>query len=306
MFICFFISLQKSIGDNETDIGHRRGPTSALRHYGDIPVYPANGLLRRLFAHLRKSVRPAQSLLILPDTKRFQKMDSNFFGLLLSFAFLFAVIAFAKLLMLSVPSISPEFIRKFIHIAVSNWWFILTTFLTNIWAILLGPVLFIIVNSLATFLDWAKFLGMSEKTRNFGLVYFPISLLVLAVFLHTKVVSAHICGMAFLVMGYGDGLAGLVGKRYGKRILTGSKTYVGSTVMFVISVCVIAGISMGYGLGWVECRDGWIVIVVSAMMATLFEAVTPWGLDNVTVPLGTAMVLWGMEKLIPTQLMSLS
>jgi phytol kinase len=165
--------------------------------------------------------------------------------------------------------------------------------------LVLGPVLFIIINSLATFLDWAKFLGMTERRRNFGLVYFPISLLVLSVLQHMRVLSAHVAGMSFLVMGYGDGLAAVIGRKWGKqrlKFVAGTKTYVGSFTMFVVSVLVISFVSVGYQLKWIECSVGWIVIVVSAMIATLFEAVTPYGFDNVTVPLGTAVVLWGMEK----------
>jgi phytol kinase len=226
-------------------------------------------------------------------------METNLFGLLISFGFLFTVIATAKLLMLLIPSVSSEFIRKFIHIAVTNWWFIMVTYLTNIWALLLGPIFFIIVNSLATFLDWAKFFGMTERTRNFGLIYFPISLMILALLMHAGILPAHIAGMSFFVMGYGDGLAGVIGRKFGKQIIkgvTGTKTYVGSATMFLVSVCVITLFSIGYSLFWIESRAGWVLIVVSAAMATLFEALTPWGLDNVTVPIGTAIVLRGLEK----------
>jgi phytol kinase len=99
-------------------------------------------------------------------------MDSNIIGLLISFLFLALVIAVGIFLKLRF-SISSESMRKFVHIGVSNWWFIEVGFFTSLGYALVGPIFFIIANSLFTFLDWGKALGMDDRKRNHGIRRWP-------------------------------------------------------------------------------------------------------------------------------------
>lgn len=227
-------------------------------------------------------------------------MDSNIFGLIISYAYLLAILVTAKLLMNFKP-LSPEFIRKFIHISASNWWFILTYFLDALWAKMLGPIFFIIVNGIATFCDLAKYFGMNDKERNYGLIYFPVTLLILVLMVHYGYIPEYISGMGVLIMGYGDGLAALFGKRYGVsqiHPIAGKKTYVGSFTMFIVSFIVIFMFQHFYELAWTDSLRGVCAMLFASAAATIFEVLTPLGFDNITVPIGSALLLNKLQQFI--------
>lgn len=213
-------------------------------------------------------------------------MDNNILGLVISFVFLGLVIGIAVLLR-RFTGFSSEFIRKFIHIGVSNWWFILMAWMDNLWYALAGPVVFIILNSVMTFGGYGGFLGMNDKKRNYGLIYFPISLLILVLLVYNGKLAAAAATIGVLSMGYGDGLAAIVGHARGKRklpFLTGGKTWLGTVVMFFV-VVVVAYVFAPMS----EVPYRLVVAVTTGLVGAFLEAATPLGLDNVTVPLGTAL-----------------
>lgn len=217
-------------------------------------------------------------------------MNSNIVGLLVSFAFLGAVIVFAFVLG-KRTSISSETMRKIIHIGVSNWWFIEVSYFTTLAYALVGPIFFIIANSLFTFRDWGKYIGMDDRKRNYGLIYFPVSLLLLVIAQYQGLLSVLSCSVGVLVMGYGDGLAALIGKKWGKRKLnipSGGKTYLGTMVMFVVSFLItfLALLSTTLTIGTVVG-----VALLVALVSAVVEAITPLGLDNITVPLLAAFLV---------------
>lgn len=214
------------------------------------------------------------------------RMDSNLWGLIVSFVFLGAVVGIAVLLR-RFTKLSAEFIRKFIHIGVSNWWFILLFCMDNIWYALIGPVLFIILNAIVTFGGYGGFLGMDDKKRNYGLIYFPFSLLILVLLTYNGKLAFAAATVGVLCMGYGDGLAAIIGHAWGKRRLpfqTGGKTWLGTCVMFFVSTCVAYIFAPATGIPY-----RLLVAVTTGLVGAFLEAATPLGLDNVTVPLGTAL-----------------
>ena len=88
--------------------------------------------------------------------------------------------------------------------------------------------------------------------------------------------------LGVLAMGYGDGLAALIGSKVGKHkyiAFGATKSYEGSFVMF-ITVLIIALI-LSYSLP---------IALFLALCATILEPVTPLGLDNLTVPIITALI----------------
>lgn len=222
-------------------------------------------------------------------------MDNNILGLIASFLFLGSVIVFA-LVVKKVSNISSETMRKIVHIGVSNWWFFEIYFFTSLWHSLIGPLAFILVNTLFTFLDWGKAIGLDDRKRNYGLIYFPITLLILVILQYQGLVSSVACTIGVLVMGYGDGFAAIVGKKWGKKKLsfpTGGKTYLGTLVMFIVSflvssIALVAYTSLPFGsiLG---------VSLLVGLVASVAEAITPLGLDNLSVPL---LAAWLVEVLV--------
>lgn len=218
-------------------------------------------------------------------------MNSNILGLVISFPFLALIIA-VGILLKRVFSISSESMRKFIHIGVSNWWFIEVNYFTSIGYAVLGPIAFIILNSLFTFLGWGKSLGMDDKKRNYGLIYFPITLLIFVILQFQGVVSSLSCTIAVMIMGYGDGLAALFGTKWGKKKLPisfATKSYLGCLVMASVSFLItFIGLVAFTSIGLPTVL---LVSVVVGILCCIAEAVTPFGLDNITVPFFALLIL---------------
>lgn len=215
-----------------------------------------------------------------------QPMDSNISGLIISFLFLGLIIAVAVLLR-RFTRLSSEIVRKFIHIGVSNWWFILLAWMNDVRYAVVGPVVFIILNSILTFGGYGGFLGMDDKKRNYGLIYFPISLLVLVLLVYGGKLAPFAAMVGVLSMGYGDGLAAIIGHAWGRRklpFLTGGKTWLGTLVMFLV-VAAIAFLFIPIS----DRAYRVLVVVTTGVVGAFLEAATPLGLDNMTVPLGVAL-----------------
>lgn len=202
-------------------------------------------------------------------------------ALVLSFLFIAAVVVLSYALY-RIFHLSSETVRKLIHIGVSNWVFILVGCFENpMWA-LVGPIAFIVINAIFVNSGAARLLGMGNRKRDNGLIYFPISLLVLALAWQRGIIEAHDVVAGTLVMGYGDGLAALIGSRWGRHkysVLNAQKSWEGTVVMFFVSLAVVL-VFTPYTLP---------VAMVMALVASFFEAVTPLGLDNITVPLLTVL-----------------
>ncbi len=218
-------------------------------------------------------------------------MNSNILGLIVSFPFLGVVIVIGILLK-RYFGISSESMRKFVHIGVSNWWFLEITFFTSLPYALVGPIAFIILNSLFTFLGWGKALGMDDKKRNYGLIYFPITLLFFVLLQYQGMVSNLVSTIAVLIMGYGDGLAALFGSKWGKKklpIKIVNKSVVGSMTMALVSFLLVL-----FGLLFYSSLAFPVVLLASLVVglaSALVEAYTPLGLDNITVPFVAVLLL---------------
>ncbi|HNZ95330.1 MAG TPA: hypothetical protein PLR03_00155 [Sphaerochaeta sp.] len=216
-------------------------------------------------------------------------MDSNILGLILSYAFLGVVIAFGIFLK-NRFGISSESMRKIVHIGVSNWWFLNLYYFTSLgWAVV-GPICFIVVNSLFTLFNWGKHIGLDDRKRNWGLVYFPVTLLLLVIGMHQGVFTPLEATIAVMVMGWGDGLAAMVGSKWGrKKIKTLNKSYPGCLTMGIVSF-IVTVLALGTGSSLSAGTILFASFLVGAV-AMFVEAFTPWGLDNITVPLAVLLVL---------------
>lgn len=207
-------------------------------------------------------------------------MNTNIIGLIASFAFVIAVIA-AAFILKRFTRISAEGVRKFIHILVSNWIFLLVFLFDDLRFAVIGPIAFICVNTVFVYSGMGKYLGMGSRKRDNGLIYFPISLLILVLLLYRGVIGDMDIIAAVLIMGYGDGLAALVGSAYGRHkysVLNSEKSWEGSAVMLIVAfiIAMLTGHTLPASL-------------LMAASAAFFEGVTPLGLDNITVPIITAL-----------------
>ncbi|KAK8848124.1 dolichyl monophosphate biosynthetic process [Tritrichomonas musculus] len=228
--------------------------------------------------------------------------DSNILGVIYSYAYVTSVLIVSFFLS-KFTKMQSEFIRKFVHILVSNWWFIYAEYFTDMIYSIIVPVTFIIVNAVATFTNFTDKLRLTERTRNYGLIYFPISLTLLSIFQHYfHVLPKFAVGIGILTMGYGDGLAAIIGIKIGKHkiklgSLSGNKSYQGSGVMFLTTFCVLISFVKYYHISTLYLAESsfinlvllWKLIFIS-LIVTVAEATTPLGLDNISVPLMAAFL----------------
>ena len=92
-------------------------------------------------------------------------------------------------------------------------------------------------------------------------------------------------------MAFGDGLAGLIGRSIDSpkwSILGQTKSLIGTLTMGSVVAITISIISSTNNLG-IEPLE----IIVITLVATFLEQISPWGIDNLTVPIGvTCLGIW--------------
>lgn len=178
-----------------------------------------------------------------------------------------------------------EWVRKFIHIFTSLIIIPCVEYVSSPIYRVAVPFLFIFINLFAVFSDMISDLGMKDKERNIGLVLYPV-----AVF---AVVSLEAAGMigkesaisGILMMGLGDGLAALVGVRWGRHIFyvynKGKRSLEGCITMAVVS-SVIALIATDVSV---------VPALLIGIIASFIEAFSPPSFDNISVPVLTSLMV---------------
>lgn len=211
---------------------------------------------------------------------------NNVFGIIVSIIFIGLIFISAKLF----EKAGKEASRKFIHIMLSNWWIIAMVFFTNVFAAALLPALFIVINYASYKMDIIKVMEREEGEENkesLGTVYYAISLFILALVTFGPLNNPLLGLSGIAVMGYGDGLAAVIGQSIKSpeiRIGKNKKTVAGSFTMFFVTFMIIAGF-----LSYNAVTHVIIKSFLFSIIMTIIEAVSLKGTDNLTVPLLTAL-----------------
>lgn len=214
----------------------------------------------------------------------------QWFVLALSFVFIFTILGLATAFY-RLTGLDRKITRKIVHIGVSHWWIIALAGIDSLWIALIGPVTFIILNTLSIRYSLISAMETEEPSQNLGTVYFPISLVVLVLLCWGGRISFAAGTIGVLVLGWGDGMAALIGENYGRHsfpVLGGRKSIEGTVTMFAFSfaVTLITLVFFGHAGPF-----GLIAAVLCiAATATLIEVITPLGIDNITVPILTALI----------------
>lgn len=214
-------------------------------------------------------------------------MNPNILALILSFT-LVVIVIIASTFLQKAQVLSEEGARKFIHIGVSNWWFLVIYLFDNIYVALIPPVIFIILNYISYRMNLIKSMERDGK-GNLGTVYFPISLLLLVIASFTFM-NPFIGAVGILVLGYGDGMAAIFGKHFGKKRFANGKSFIGSLAMFVASALVTLILAVTYASMPFYSIVSFVLII--AVVATITELITPWGLDNILIPVIVSLVAY--------------
>ena len=92
-------------------------------------------------------------------------------------------------------------------------------------------------------------------------------------------------------MAFGDGLAGLIGRSINSpkwSVLGQTKSIAGTLTMGSVVAITTSTISSINSLAIHPLE-----IIVISLVATFLEQMSPWGIDNLTVPIGvTCMGIW--------------
>ena len=127
------------------------------------------------------------------------------------------------------------------------------------------------------------------ERKSFGTIAYGISITLLLLLFwprHASSISIGILSMAF-----GDGLAGLMGRSIDSpkwSILGQSKSIVGTLTMGSVVAITTATISSINNLGVQPVQ-----ILLISIIASFLEQISPWGIDNITVPIGvTGIAIW--------------
>lgn len=198
-------------------------------------------------------------------------MRGNWLGLILSVA----LIGFGYVVHELIRKKNRFLARKVLHVIVSNWFFIYAHFFSTMWVGIFGLIVFAAVNLV---LELKAF-----HSHSYGTVYYPLSIVVLLCLQSMSNADLAAVGCGVLVMGYGDGLAAIVGHSVRSPYMPflRDKTVLGSLTMFVVStivVLLVAKCSIMYAL-------------LAGFVAMIAEAYIPFGLDNISVPIIVYMLV---------------
>ncbi|HVO39164.1 MAG TPA: hypothetical protein VMV03_09080 [Spirochaetia bacterium] len=187
--------------------------------------------------------------------------------------------------------------RKVVHIGAANWWLFAMAVFDDPWTASVGPAFALLGAALSPGRSPVPTESEHDgRKRDRGMILYSASLLVLVNLSWRSVIPIWIGGIGALVMGWGDGLAGIVGRRFGGAgvsIWGRRKTAAGTVTMFAASLAVVLVMMLVFGarpLGIPAAASA----VGTAAAATALELLTPFGMDNLTIPLGTAFVAAGL------------
>lgn len=216
-------------------------------------------------------------------------MSQDWIALILSFVFVFAMIGAAEGLR-KWRGYSVDFTRKVIHVAVGMWAYGTVLLFESRGFAIIPPLAFIFINAYSYWQGTFQSMETGEKGK-LGTVYFPLSFAVIVWFLWDR---PGLLVASLMPMTWGDALAAVVGSRYGKRgynFAGSSRTLEGSITMFLSGWVSTLVALLIFAPGGVVIPTALLAAAATALAATLVEALSPWGIDNLTVPAVSVGVL---------------
>ena len=216
-------------------------------------------------------------------------MSQDWPALFISFAYVFAMLGIAEGLR-RWRGYSVEFTRKFIHIAVGMWAFGTVLLFEHRAFAIIPPLAFVAINAFSYWRGMFKAMETGEKGQ-LGTIYFPISFAVLIWLLWER---PHLLVASLMPMTWGDALAAVVGQRIGQRRYTvagSTRSLEGSVVLFLISWAATLVPLVLLAPEPLDPAATAGAAAVTALGAVVVEAISPWGIDNLTVPAVSALAL---------------
>lgn len=195
-------------------------------------------------------------------------------GVLLGFI---ALIVLGNRLLQKTGKIHPEIIRKTPHIL--SGLVIMYGAVTLPKVSFLGFISVIFLLALVSYRNKKRFPGVYSVTRrSYGTILYPLSILILAVFLLPEEQEGFLYAVGMMVIV--DGFTAIFGSIFGKQIPYYQKSFLGSSVFFALGS--LLGIYLGLPI---------FLSILFSLVITIHEFFVRWGLDNFTIPILSA-ILW--------------
>lgn len=203
--------------------------------------------------------------------------------------------------------------RKFIHVMIGNivifWWVFDSNWVMSLLAA--APFIPLLIwfsmegsrkdephNKVEKEVRGSILAEASVNGHKLGLVYYAISWTLLAFFAFENLMLASI---GIVCMAYGDGMGGMIGKRYGSKRIHDGKTLEGTLAVFTFAMAACCFVFFYYdflqtsGLYGTHYVDPALAIIISlgiAAYVAIVELYTPGEYDNLVIPLSTVAILW--------------
>jgi phytol kinase len=220
-----------------------------------------------------------------------QTLLANLILVLFSYLYIISMIFVAKRTE-KILNWSQKTSRKVLHILIGNFPFIIPFFSESIFPIMVAAPFVLLTFLVSPYSPIKSLKGMlfglkdtTQKGHSLGLVFYAISYTVLAALFFD---TPYIIAAGILPMAYGDGLASLIGERYGGRKykILSQKSLEGSLAVFAGSFLSLVFGLLFYSLFHQFSPVEIIVLPLwTAVTATVVEAISPLGFDNITVPI---------------------
>ncbi len=184
-------------------------------------------------------------------------------------------------------NVAPYITRKVVHIGGSIVAALMPLFINLQGVVVLGIFFFLLL----LFSKRYKVLKSVHEndTGSHGAFLFPITIIFVALLFWSY--NPVIFQGAILILGFSDGMAGIIGNRYGKHKynLTGLKTVEGSLTFFLVTLFIFSSLLIhesNFSLNKIQA------VLMGTLAVTLVESLFSKGWDNVFIPISSGIVLY--------------
>jgi phytol kinase len=195
---------------------------------------------------------------------------------------------------LSAPN--SENTRKVVHVGVGQvillaWWMQVPA-----WMGIGASIFFAVVALLSYYFPLLPSIN-SVGRKSLGTFFYAVSMGLLVAWFWA-INAPQFAALGILIMAWGDGWAALIGQRFGRNLyyLGGmKKSWEGSATMALVSLAIgLLVLVPTLGNLW----QTWVIALGVAVLATGLEAFSWLGLDNLTVPIGSAACAYTLTQLL--------
>jgi phytol kinase len=205
------------------------------------------------------------------------------------------IVVLAAELVNRYTKLGVEISRKIVHIGTGQvillaWWLEIPA-----WLGILASVFFCVLTLVSyRYPILPSVSGVGRKS--WGTFFYALSIGILIACFWTQSLPQY-AAIGILIMTWGDGLAALVGQKFGSHtytVWTIAKSWEGSLAMAIASALVCGSI-LFYVQG--NLWQTWVIAIAVALVATGLEAFSKFGIDNLTVPLASAFLCFGLQSI---------